>query len=83
MNNREFQEIYRYVSSLEERISRLEQSMGYLPCLCEGDYTEPGSSWCSVCERTRRIKFTALDRIEVKGDEHERRATGSGTTTEE
>jgi len=28
-------------------------------------------------------KFTALDRIEVKGDEHERDTTGSGTTTED
>ena len=34
-----------------------------------------------ICDEL--TKFTALDRIEVKGDEHERRATGSGTTTEE
>jgi hypothetical protein len=27
-------------------------------------------------------EFTALDRIEVKGDEHERTATGSGTEVE-
>ena len=30
-----------------------------------------------------RLGFTALDRIEVKGDEHERRATGPGTAVEE
>ena len=33
-------------------------------------------------EEIKKPEFTALDRIEVKGDEHERDATKSSSTTE-
>ena len=53
-------------------------------------WTEFKGSACGTFDGTwnlddvvRRInEFTALDRLEVKGDEHERDTTGSGTTTE-
>jgi len=42
------------------------------------------SPYTDFVQKLRRIadEFTALDRIEVKGDKYERDTTGSGTTTE-
>jgi len=47
-------------------------------------FGEGKQAGCSACDRLAKLQdeFTALDRIEVKGDEHERDTTGSGTTTE-
>lgn len=53
MNGSEFQEIYRALTALDERLTKLEELLNKLPCLCETDHSD-GLGYCQECGRERR-----------------------------